>query len=434
MADPTISSVTPTVGPTGTAVTVSGTGLSAVTGATVGGIAVTPTIVSDTELRFTVPTGTPVGADDIVLAFTASSAGPAFTVTGSGSGLIAVPRSLTPPPPPPADAFNVVTAYGADPTGRVDSGLAIRTAMAAAQAQASGGSRTVYFPSGVYLVTSSDPAVGPAFYLPVLHAAIRLLGAGRDVTRVVGNNRLGAHLCTLQVDGCVVDGLTFDTALYAAGTALSVAKVNRCSWLRMGACTGPDVGLLWTGPSTTVHAVGNLADDIYLDDGAQLIHAGWGTSYQDSYSVTNVIHVGGHIGHYYSGDPTNPASACVVDGYQYTPSLRADNRTGLNCARISYHTFSNINGPAGQRTIRMFSEFGTGSTAAEVGTNVTWDTVNGGVEVELGDINNLLIKNSTLGPITIDPVFSCQGAFVATTHGAVSYQQQPGAVVSLPGI
>jgi IPT/TIG domain len=81
MSDPVVTSVSPTVGPAGTTVACTGTGFKAVTGLSVGGISVTPTIVSDTELRFSVVSTMPIGADDIVLDFTGSVAGPSFTVT-----------------------------------------------------------------------------------------------------------------------------------------------------------------------------------------------------------------------------------------------------------------------------------------------------------------------------------------------------------------
>ena len=58
---PTIANFTPALGPVGSVVTVNGTNLSTVTGATLGGIPAAVTLVSATQLRITVPPGAHTG-------------------------------------------------------------------------------------------------------------------------------------------------------------------------------------------------------------------------------------------------------------------------------------------------------------------------------------------------------------------------------------
>lgn len=72
--------------------------------------------------------------------------------------------------------FNVVTSYGADPTGSSDSTSAIQAAIDAAGANGGG---VVYLPAGTYLL--SVPA-GKADCLTVTHSNIVIRGAGSDET------------------------------------------------------------------------------------------------------------------------------------------------------------------------------------------------------------------------------------------------------------
>lgn len=85
MSTPQIISVTPTSGGPGTAVTINGTGLSSVTGMSLGGVAASIASLSDTQLAFSVPAGVAPGTLTIVLSYTGilvDTGG--FAVTGSG--------------------------------------------------------------------------------------------------------------------------------------------------------------------------------------------------------------------------------------------------------------------------------------------------------------------------------------------------------------
>jgi hypothetical protein len=344
-------------------------------------------------------------------------------------GLLPVPPGHSPTPLPPADAF-WVTRSGADPTGTTDSGPGIRAALAAAQAQV-GGSHTVYFPEGIYLVTSFDPNVGPAFYLPVSVAAIVIQGAGRDITRVIGNNSLGKHLCQTQVDGCTVNDITFDTALFNGGTALTT-NANNTTWNRVGGCTGADFGMRMVGVEAA-HTTGNAIHDLYLDGGAQLEAADMDIDYQDGFVGTDWTHVGGRIALYYCGTPGMTGSqGALVDGYTYTASSRAHNQWGLRATRANGVTIQN------SPVFRSGNEsaFGKNASPAIVGDSLTWrNCQSDGSDLPLGDNSGILIDGCTLATITVNPFFFCEGTVVDTIHGAVAYKpQSPSAVIALTGL
>ena len=82
-AAPVIASLSPTSGPTGSTVTVTGSNLSAATGGTLNGVALTGfTAVSATSATFTVPTGATTGNVVLTTATGIPSNGIVFTVTG----------------------------------------------------------------------------------------------------------------------------------------------------------------------------------------------------------------------------------------------------------------------------------------------------------------------------------------------------------------
>jgi hypothetical protein len=61
-----VQGITPTEGPVGTEVTITGTGLAAATAVQFGGVRATPTVISDTELRVRVPEGATRGPIGVV--------------------------------------------------------------------------------------------------------------------------------------------------------------------------------------------------------------------------------------------------------------------------------------------------------------------------------------------------------------------------------
>ncbi|GAC1592489.1 MAG: hypothetical protein NVS3B21_12190 [Acidimicrobiales bacterium] len=124
---PTVSSVSPTTGPStgGTAVTVTGSGFTGATQVTFGGTSAgTPTVNSDTSLTVTSPPGSPGTVDVSVVTpngTSARSSADSFTYTSSstgsgGSGCTPVVNSIS-PTSGPASGGTVVTITGCGFTG-----------------------------------------------------------------------------------------------------------------------------------------------------------------------------------------------------------------------------------------------------------------------------------------------------------------------------
>jgi len=93
-----------------------------------------------------------------------------FSYAGYRGGESELPLDL------PQPVFNVISDYGADPGGVVDSTGAIQSAIADA-ANAGGG--TVYLPEGIYRISVSSPGI-PALWID--HSEILLAGDGPDKT------------------------------------------------------------------------------------------------------------------------------------------------------------------------------------------------------------------------------------------------------------
>jgi hypothetical protein len=90
---PTVTSVAPATGPRGTAFTITGTNFQtpAVTSVTVGGVAATFVVVSDTSITTSVPCGAAIAADDVIVnngIASANTAADDFTVTASAAPTI----------------------------------------------------------------------------------------------------------------------------------------------------------------------------------------------------------------------------------------------------------------------------------------------------------------------------------------------------------
>lgn len=103
---------------------------------------------------------------------------------------------------PFANWVNVVTSYGADPSGATDSTTAIQNALTAL---AAGGSPNLYFPGGTYKVSSQLSLVG--------NGGLSITGAAPSTTKLLWTGSAGSSL--LLVDGtgyAKYSLLTFDAA------------------------------------------------------------------------------------------------------------------------------------------------------------------------------------------------------------------------------
>jgi IPT/TIG domain len=97
MADPTIIGCSPTSGPAGTSVTITGTGLSAVTAVILDALSCPISNQSDTAIIVVIPSAATAGSFGFTLAWTGT-----VTLTGG----FAVTPGGPPPPPPPAGKSN----------------------------------------------------------------------------------------------------------------------------------------------------------------------------------------------------------------------------------------------------------------------------------------------------------------------------------------
>jgi hypothetical protein len=140
-----------------------------------------------------------------------------------------LPESTTTAPaggsgPAPVGKVFDVTTFGADPTGQRDSTVAIRKAIAGAEAGAV--TTTIYFPAGRYLL--DDLAISGTS-LPIRSShPVDVLGAGMADTTVVEkvgtvaypDLKRGKTVFGLFADGSYFSGLTVDAQTYNAGDAL----------------------------------------------------------------------------------------------------------------------------------------------------------------------------------------------------------------------
>src|SRR5205085_1068201 len=93
---PSITSFTPVSGPTGTSVTLTGTGFTGATGVSFNSTAATTfTVNSDTQISATVPTGATTGKITVTNSVGAGTSATNFTVTYSISGTITPAASGT---------------------------------------------------------------------------------------------------------------------------------------------------------------------------------------------------------------------------------------------------------------------------------------------------------------------------------------------------
>jgi hypothetical protein len=136
-----------------------------------------------------------------------------------------VPAS--PVTPPTGKTYNV-TAYGADPTGARDSTLAIRRAIAAAEAKPGS---VLFFPPGRYILAHRDKLSADFKITALLH----IEGAGPAQTTLVEEEgaknglkrgKMIFHLLPAKggqpggADGSSISGLTLDSATYDGGTTI----------------------------------------------------------------------------------------------------------------------------------------------------------------------------------------------------------------------
>jgi hypothetical protein len=378
----TIVGFSPTSGTVGAAVVISGSGFSGATAVDFGTVAATFTVESDSTIDTSVPDGattSPITVDT-----------PAGDVTSTDNF---------------SAVFNV-TSYGAIGNGTGDNTSAFKAAIAAAQNAGSG--NVVYVPAGTYTFASGSPAsVQINGTVP-----ITLEGAGAGLTTLQETERR-RDLLNVKCNGTIVEDLMLDTQTYQGGHALGVGA-SYTTVENVSVISGPlTFGIYYPGPphdkpGDTPHSEDNVLNNITLND--QYKGDGWSFAYQDEGSISNVHHTGSRISIYADTNTT-------ITNYYYTPG-----KFGATAGFV-------ISTPSDNITITNFvtsgegGEINTAPDEARVNQNITinGEQMTGGSKFRLliGDVQNLLIENSTLDGIIISPKIIAQGTVTSTTYTSV---------------
>jgi hypothetical protein len=470
-ASPTISTFTPSAGPVGTPITVSGSGFTGTTSVQFGLVSATFAVVSDTTINATVPnnavrstisvhtpSGTAISRHKYfkvtpTVAGTAPAFGPvgtSVTINGSAfttatkvtfNGVTATLKTvsysqITTTVPSGATTGNVavttswgtgtssgpfsigtvfsVTSYGAIGNDTGDNTPAFSAAIAAAQGAGGG---IVSVPAGTYLfVTGSPASIQIDGTVPITFA-----GAGRATTKLVEFTRR-KDLLSVKCDGTVVEDLAFDTVTNSGGHGLGDGA-NNTTVERIQINSGTlAFGIYYPGPpgalpGNGLYSTGNVINDVILND--EIKSDGFSFSFQKNGAVSNIVHTGSRISLY--GD-----SYVTVTNYKYTPG-----NFGATAGWV-------ISTPCDHITITNFVSSGQGGqinnapNTARVNQSITinGERMTGGptFRMIIGDVQGLLVENSALDAIIISPSIIAQGTVTSTTYTSVTNKPHSGAV------
>ena len=321
------------------------------------------------------------------------------------------------------DAANVVsaaatfdvTSYGAHGDGTGDNTVAFHDAIAAAQAAGSG--NIVYVPAGTYTFATGSPAsIQIDGTVPITFE-----GASED-TAILMETTTRKDLLSVKCNGTTIEDLTLNTQQYNGGHGLGIgASYTTAEDLQV--LTGSETfGIYYPGgpkarPDDPVYDYGNVVSNIILND--HLKGDGWSFSFQYGASITNVHHTGSRIVLYADVNTT-------VTNYYYAP--------GIYGATAGYV----ISTPCKNLTITNFESSGQGGQiktapdTARVNQNITinGEVMTGGRKFRLliGDVQGLLVENSTLDGIIVAPRIIAQGTVTGTTYTSVTHNQRGDAV------
>jgi hypothetical protein len=376
----------------------------------------------------------------VLLAVFAAIAGVLVGVLSGGS---ASERSVPPPPqsgpfPQPPGSVSV-TSYGADPSGRRDSTLAIRHAIAAAGAL--GGWRTVYFPPGNYLLDDDDGAYQD-FLLD--HLTVDILGAGPAYSRIV--EKVGTFSYPLlkrgktvfvfsHMSGFYISGLTIDCQTYNAGDTIDDYGDDSTvsNMVLLGARNGSggtvdrnnvfDLRVLAVcnaNPANPLYGAfhhGNTVQDVALNGRGIGANDDLDFSCQHDGRISNVTDTGWGTAIYIDEGVT-------ITNYVFTPG---GDRTAFRGYFIT---------DSSHIAIDNFVTYGEGGIISSVKHPSSDITISGermmrpGYELVVDDANGVTIANSVLDTLQISPTKSLRRlSLIGTTYKALSCRLHPGATL-----
>jgi hypothetical protein len=398
LVTPWITGVSPSSGAAGTAVTITGTNLTGATQVTFNGLAATVGTDSYGQITTTVPA--------------AATTGPIVVTTPSGAANSPTLFSIG-----TAQVFDV-TSYGAIADGTGDNTAAFQAAIAAAQAAGAGS--IVSIPAGTYMFTTGSPAsIQIGGTVPIV-----LAGASRDTTKLI-EATYNKDLISVRCNWTVVQDLALDTQTYNGGHPIGDGA-SYTTIQRMNIVDGTNTfGIYLSGPPKAhpgngLYSEDNVVNDVILND--HYAGDGFSFSFQDHGAVSNIVHTGSHITLY--GDENS-----TITNYFYTPGT-----FGRTAGFI-------ISTPCDNMTITNFETSGQGGqvrtapTVARVNQNIVINgevmTGSSAMRLLIGDVQGLLVENSTLKGIMVTPTIIAQGMVHATTYTSVTNRPQKSGVIKI---
>jgi Pectate lyase superfamily protein len=345
---------------------------------------------------------------------------------------------------------NVVN-YGADPTGKQDSTLAIRAAIS--DCEASAGPNTVYLPAGTFVLNHND-GLGYDFELNGPYKVI-FAGAGRDATNIVEEVGLklyptlqnkcgdGSQMCTRgkgvfdlrKVDGTVIRDLTVDAQTWVAGNAL-YSHINNARILNdrfLGAPSTPtynpdtfDIRLLgfYCQNDLSKRLSGNVVQNVILNGMGTKGNADLDFSCQRNGKLSGITDTGWGVALYMD-------SYVTLTNLDFTPGANQQNPTGFN-----------VTGPSDHITINGMHTKGGGGIlqAGRTGGIVTDTTITNEVmsdlthSITIEDASSTSISGSTMGPLHIQPQVVGTSGVTMTNSSVVKVACNPAPGTSITNL
>ncbi len=232
---------------------------------------------------------------------------------------------------------------------------------------------------------------------------------------------LKKDLFSNHCDGVTVEDLTFDTQTHSGGHGIGDGGSNT-TVQRVRVISGTRTfGIYYPGPPGAHPGDGqydtnNVINDVILND--HLKSDGFSFSFQKNGSISNVQHTGSRISLYAD-------SFVTVTNYTYTPGSFGGTAGWVISTPCDHITITNFvsSGQGGQ--------INNAPDMARVNQSITINgermTGGGTFRLLIGDVQNLLVENSSLDQIVISPKNIAQGTVTSTTYTKVVHRPQRGA-------